>query len=64
MSRRIGTRVWAVVDLFKRDRVRGERKPVWVLVIIFLNGRLSPLPFVGPSCSRWAADDLKRRLGN
>lgn len=33
--------IWAVVDLVRRERVRGGSKLVWVLVILLLN-------FIGP----------------
>jgi len=33
--------IWALVDLVRRERVRGGSKLVWVLVILLLN-------FIGP----------------
>jgi hypothetical protein len=33
----VGLLIWAVVDLVKRDRVRGGSKVVWALVILFVN---------------------------
>jgi hypothetical protein len=29
--------VYALVDLIKRDRVRGDNKIVWALIIVFIN---------------------------
>lgn len=37
----VGLIVWALVDLTKRDRVRGGSKLVWVLVIVLIE-------FIGP----------------
>jgi hypothetical protein len=37
----LGLIVWALVDLTKRERVRGGSKVVWVLVILLLE-------FIGP----------------
>ena len=37
----IGLIVWALVDLTKRERVKGGSKVVWVLVILLLE-------FIGP----------------
>ncbi len=33
----LGLLAWALVDLIKRDTVRGGSKVVWVLVILFFN---------------------------
>jgi hypothetical protein len=37
----LGLIVWALVDLTKRERVKGGSKVVWVLVILLLE-------FIGP----------------
>lgn len=37
----VGLIVWALVDLVKRERVKGGSKVVWVLVILLLE-------FIGP----------------
>ena len=37
----VGLIVWAVVDLVKRERVKGGSKIVWVLVILIFE-------FIGP----------------
>jgi len=37
----VGLIVWALVDLAKRERVKGGSKVVWVLVILLLE-------FIGP----------------
>ena len=37
----VGLIVWALVDLAKRERVKGGSKVVWVLVIVLLE-------FIGP----------------
>jgi hypothetical protein len=37
----VGLIVWALVDLAKRERVRGGSKVVWVVVILLLE-------FIGP----------------
>ena len=33
----VGLVVWALIDVSKRERVRGGNKLVWILVIVFLN---------------------------
>jgi hypothetical protein len=33
----IGLLVWALVDVIKRERVRGGNKVVWILVIVLVN---------------------------
>jgi len=33
----LAIQIWAVVDLVRRDRVRGDRKWVWAVVIAFGN---------------------------
>jgi len=33
----LATQVYALVDLARRDRVRGDRKWVWALIIVFGN---------------------------
>ncbi len=37
----VGLVVWALVDLIRRDRVKGGSKIIWVLVILFFE-------FLGP----------------
>jgi hypothetical protein len=33
----IGLMVWALVDVVKRERVRGGSKLVWILIIVLVN---------------------------
>jgi hypothetical protein len=33
----IGLMVWALVDVVKRERVRGGNKVVWILIIVLVN---------------------------
>jgi hypothetical protein len=33
----VGLLVWAVVDVARRERVRGGNKVVWILVIVLVN---------------------------
>jgi hypothetical protein len=33
----VGLLVWALVDVAKRERVRGGNKVVWILVIVLVN---------------------------
>lgn len=33
----VGLMVWGVVDLVKRDRVRGGNKLIWAIVIVFVS---------------------------
>jgi hypothetical protein len=32
-----GLLIWALVDLIKRDAVKGGSKALWVIILIFLN---------------------------
>ncbi len=41
----VGLLVWAVVDLVKRENVRGGNKLVWALVIIFVS-TLGPILYL------------------
>jgi hypothetical protein len=33
----IGLMVWALVDISKRERVKGNNKVVWILVVVLIN---------------------------
>jgi len=33
----IGLMIWALVDVIRRDYVRGNNKVVWILVIVIIN---------------------------
>jgi hypothetical protein len=33
----LGLLIWAVVDLIKRDAVKGGSKALWVIILIFFN---------------------------
>ena len=33
----LGLMIWAIVDLVKRERVRGGSKLLWALVIVFVS---------------------------
>lgn len=41
----IGLLVWAIVDLVKRERVRGGNKLIWALIIIFIS-TLGPIIYL------------------
>lgn len=41
----VGLLVWAVVDLVKREHVRGGNKLIWALVIIFISA-LGPILYL------------------
>lgn len=41
----IGLLVWAIVDLVKRERVRGGNKLIWALIIIFVS-TLGPIIYL------------------
>lgn len=41
----LGLLVWAIVDLVKRDEVRGGNKLVWALVIILIS-TLGPIIYL------------------
>jgi hypothetical protein len=33
----LGLMIWALVDVLRRERVRGDNKVVWILVIVLVN---------------------------
>jgi len=33
----LGLLIWALLDIIKRERVRGGNKVVWILVIVLIN---------------------------
>ena len=41
----IGLLVWAIVDLVRRERVRGGSKLLWALIIIFIS-TLGPIIYL------------------
>jgi hypothetical protein len=41
----IGLLLWAIVDLVKRERVRGGNKLIWALIIIFIS-TLGPIIYL------------------
>lgn len=41
----LGLLAWAVVDLVKRERVRGGNKLIWALVILFIS-TLGPIIYL------------------
>ncbi len=41
----VGLLVWAVIDLVKREHVRGGNKLIWALVIIFIS-TLGPILYL------------------
>lgn len=47
----LGLLAWALVDLIKRDAVKGGNKVVWVLIILFLN-LLGPILYLA-----WGRDE-------
>lgn len=41
----LGLMIWAIVDLIKRDTVRGDSKVVWAIVIILFS-TLGPIVYL------------------
>lgn len=41
----LGLMIWAIVDLIKRDAVRGDSKVVWAIVIILFS-TLGPIAYL------------------
>jgi hypothetical protein len=60
----VGTQVWALVDLARRDAVRGGRKWVWALVIVLasLPGAIAYLA-AGRLASEWNASGERSGAG-
>ena len=71
LAMQVATQVYALVDLARRDAVRGGRKWVWALVIVLGNlpgaigylvaGRLVPAVDVSGSGASTAGGDAARR---